>query len=89
MKSARVAFTALLAAAAVTACDVDQVREGRLPDVDVDVEAGELPAYDVDVADVDVGMEEDTIIVSHPTVDVDMPDDDDDEEGNSSGNRGN
>lgn len=71
----------------VTACDVSQTREGELPDVDVDVDAdpGQLPAYDVDWADVDVGtrtttvevpkvvvvMEEEEVEV--PYLDVDMP----------------
>lgn len=74
----------------MTSCDVDQTREGKLPDVDVDVdaEAGRLPAFDVDWADVDVTtttktvevpklvvvMEEEEIEV--PVIDVDMPDED-------------
>lgn len=77
-----------------TSCDVDQTRETKLPDVDVDVdtEAGQLPKFDVDWADVNVGtktktikvpkvvvvMEEEEIEV--PYIDVDMPDDKDREE---------
>jgi hypothetical protein len=68
-------------------CDVDQTREGKLPDVDVDVSAepGQLPAYDVDAPDVDVSMEEKKVLVpkvvmeeetiSVPDVDVDVPED--------------
>ena len=66
---------AIVSAMTLGACDIDQTEEGALPDVDVDVSGGELPAYDVDVADVDVGTTEDTIIVTRPTVDVSMKDD--------------
>jgi hypothetical protein len=52
---------------AFAACDVDQTQEGDMPDVDV--EGGQLPEFEVDGPDVDVG--EDTITV--PTVDVDVP----------------
>lgn len=55
----------------LAACDVDQTEEGALPDVDVD--GGNLPEFDVETADVDIGMEETTVEV--PTVSVDMPDD--------------
>lgn len=70
-----------------TACDVDQTKEAKMPqvDVDVDTKAGQMPAFDVDWADVNVGtktkmveipklvvvMEEEEIEV--PYVDVDMP----------------
>lgn len=58
-------------------CDVDQTQEGELPEVTA--EGGQLPEYDVDTADVDVGTREETITV--PDVDVTMPDEqpDDDE----------
>ena len=60
----------ILAAAAValtmSGCDVDQTREAKLPDVDV--EGGQAPAYDVDAPDVDVNTEEKTVTV--PDVDV-------------------
>ena len=55
----------------LSACDVDQTEEGELPEVDV--EGGNMPEFDVETADVDVGTEEVTVDV--PTVDVDMPDD--------------
>lgn len=70
-------------------CDVEQTREAELPEVDVDVDAesGQLPAFDVDWADIDVGtttktvkipkvvvvMEEEEVEI--PYIDLDMPDD--------------
>jgi len=51
-------------------CDIDRTQEGELPDVDV--EGGQLPEYDVDAADVDVGTDTQTVIV--PDVDVTPPD---------------
>lgn len=53
------------------ACDVDQVDEGELPEVEV--EEGELPEYDVDAPDVDVRSDTDTVVVETPEVDVDLP----------------
>ena len=50
----------------LAACDVDQTEEGDLPDVDV--QGGEVPEYDVDAADVDVGADTSTIVT--PDVDV-------------------
>lgn len=60
------------AALGLAACDVEQTEEGAMPDVDVSVEGGNLPEYDVDVPDVDVEMEETTIEV--PTIDVEEAD---------------
>ena len=70
-----------------TSCKLDQTKETELPEVDVDVdtEEGQLPAFDVDWADVNVGtrtemvevpkvvvvMEE--VEVEVPYLDVDMP----------------
>lgn len=60
--------------------DVDQTKEAKLPDVDVTVEGGQAPEFDVKTGDVEVGttekkvlvpkvvMEEETVTV--PTVDV-------------------
>lgn len=56
----------------LAACDVKQTEEAELPDVEVDAEGGNLPEYDVDTADVDVEMEEETIEV--PTLEVDEAD---------------
>lgn len=73
----------------LASCKVDQKKEAELPEVDVDIEtaAGQLPSYDVDWADVNVGtttktveipkvvvvMEEEEVEV--PYIDVDMPED--------------
>lgn len=54
----------------LAACDVDQTEEGELPEVDV--KGGNMPEYDVETADVDVGTEEKTVEV--PDVDITMPD---------------
>ena len=58
-----------------TGCRVRQTEEGDMPDVDVKVEDGKLPEYDVDTADVDVKTEKKTIEV--PDVDVTMPEEKD------------
>ena len=57
---------------AVAACDVDQTKEGNLPDVDVNATGGELPEYNVQGPDVNVQMENKTVQV--PDVDVNTPD---------------
>lgn len=51
-------------------CDVNQTQEGELPEVTA--EGGQLPKYDVETADVDIGTREETVTV--PDVDVTMPD---------------
>lgn len=77
----------LLIGALVVSCNIDQKKEAELPEVDVEVEEGQLPTFDVEWADVNVGtttkmvevpkviivMEEEEIEV--PFIDVDMPDD--------------
>lgn len=79
----------VIAATLLYSCDVDQTKKTKLPDVDVDVEteAGQLPAFDVDWADVNVGTTTKTVKVPKvvvvmeemevevPYVDVDMPND--------------
>lgn len=93
MKNLKISVLAL-SVAIFTSCDMEQTRKTELPDIDVDVdaEAGQLPAFDVDWADVNVGtrtkivevpkvvivMEEEEIEV--PYIDVDMPDDYEDKE---------
>lgn len=74
IKKATILAFALTSALALTACDVDQTQEGELPDVDVNAEGGELPAYDVETPEVDVSTE--TVPVAVPDVDVEMPDED-------------
>ena len=60
---------AVAAAFALSACDVEQTREAELPEVDVS--GGQMPAYDVDTADIEIGTGERTIEV--PTVDIEAP----------------
>ena len=59
---------------AFAACDVDQTKEGELPDVDVNATGGQLPEYNVEGPSVNVGTENKTVEV--PTVDVDPPKED-------------
>ena len=65
---------ALVGASCLTlvACDVDQTKEGALPDVDVNATGGAVPEFNVEGPDVNVGTENKTVQV--PTVDVDVPD---------------
>ena len=59
---------------ALTGCEVRQTEEGKMPDVDVDVdvEEGNLPKYDVDAPDVDVDIEPRDVTVPDVDVDVDL-----------------
>lgn len=71
----------------LTSCDVDKTESGESPDLDVDVEAdaGELPEYDVDWANVTVDTRTKTVTVPKvviveeqeqvevPYVDISMP----------------
>ena len=50
--------------------DIDQTQEARLPDVDVSVEGGQMPAFDAKVGSVNITEEEVTVEV--PKVDVTM-----------------
>lgn len=52
----------------LAACDVDQTREAEAPEVDVDATEGQMPAYDVDTPEVNVGTAERQVDV--PDVDV-------------------
>ena len=83
--------TALLVAlglgAFASGCDIDQTREGEMPEVEV--REGEMPAYDVDTAEIETGTEQRRIevpdvdveteqrTVETPTVDIQMPDEGD------------
>lgn len=53
-------------------CDVDKTQDGELPtvDVDIDADAGELPKFDVDWMNVNVGTTTKTVTV--PTVEIVM-----------------
>lgn len=61
-----VAVIAIIAAFAFGLIDINQTKEGALPEIKA--EGGQVPAFDVDTADVDVGTTNTTIDV--PTVDV-------------------
>lgn len=69
----RIITAALFAplAIALAACDVDQTQEGELPEVEV--KGGQMPEFDVETADVDVGTKQTTVEV--PDVDITMPGD--------------
>ena len=69
----RLIATSLIApfALGLAACDVDQTEEGEMPEVSV--EGGNMPEYDVETADVDIGTKEKTVEV--PDIDITMPGD--------------
>lgn len=54
----------------LSACKVEKTDSGELPKVEVDAKGGDLPNYDVQTADVDVGTQPATVPV--PDVDVDV-----------------
>ncbi len=60
----------------LAACTAEQTQEGELPDVDV--QGGQLPEYDVDAADVEIGRDTQTVVV--PDIDVTAPEPDPDPE---------
>jgi hypothetical protein len=64
---------AALGCVGLAACDVDKTKNGAMPDVDVNVSGGQLPEYNVQGPDVNVGTENKTVQV--PTVDVNLPND--------------
>ena len=76
------AALAALVAYALGLLDFDQTREGALPSVKV--EGGQLPSFDADVADVDVGTTNTTIetpkietektTIQTPTIEIDKAD---------------
>ena len=50
--------------------DIDQTQEARLPDVEVNVDGGQMPEFEADVGSIDLTTEETTIEV--PEVEVTM-----------------
>lgn len=68
----RIITAALIAPLAIglAACDVDQTKKVKLPEVDV--KGGQLPAYDVQPAQVDVKTKKTTVEV--PDVTIRQPD---------------
>ncbi len=67
-------IAAVIASLGLAACDVDQTREAEAPSIDVDADSGQLPRYDVDGPEINVGTE--NVIVEVPDVDVSVPQDD-------------
>lgn len=63
-----VAALAVVAYGAFYFLDVEQTQEARMPTVDVEVEGGQAPEFDVDTGSVDVGTTTQTVEV--PDVEV-------------------
>ena len=55
----------------VSACRVNKTQEGKLPNVSVKTSSGQLPAYNVQGPNVEVGSKNETVKV--PTVHVTSP----------------
>lgn len=68
----RIIITTLFAplAMGLAACDVDQTKDAKLPEVEV--KGGQVPEFDVKTADVDVTTKKTTVEV--PDVKITMPD---------------
>lgn len=66
-----------IVAGTLVACEVDQVEEGEMPDIDASYEEGNLPEYDVDVRKTEEGKMPDVDIDAEggnlPEYDVDGP----------------
>ena len=56
-------FATACATLLLTGCSVNQEQPAQAPDVDIDVDPGRWPEYDVNWADVDVGTEQRTITI--------------------------
>ncbi len=54
--------------------DIDQTEEGSLPNVELSVEGGNMPAFDAEVGDIETGTEEVTLEV--PTIEFQSPEED-------------
>lgn len=68
MKKTFAITSAFIASVALAACDVEQTEEGEMPDVDMSVEEGNLPEYEVDGPEVTAGTTETEVEV--PEVNV-------------------
>lgn len=68
----KILVTALIApfVMSLAACDVDQTKEAELPEVEV--KGGQMPEFDVEAPEVEVGTKTTTVEV--PTVEVKTPD---------------
>ncbi|UWR20941.1 hypothetical protein [Sulfitobacter sp. S190] len=67
---AAIALGAVVIAAGVYMIDIDQTQEARLPDVNIDVEEGQMPAFDAEVGEINLTQEE--VTVETPDIDVTM-----------------
>ncbi len=86
MKILKTLAIALLAVLPLGACTVEQTEQAELPEVNVEVEGGNLPKFDVDAAEIEVGLETKQVTVPEvdvstqqvdvkvPDIDIDMPD---------------
>jgi hypothetical protein len=63
-----VAAVAVVAYGAFYFVDVEQTQEARMPTVDIEVEGGQAPEFDVETGSVDVGTTTETIEV--PDVEI-------------------
>ena len=74
------AAVAVLGAAALIAfgvymVDVEQTEEASLPNVNITADGGNLPEFDAEVGDVNVGEEDVTVTV--PTINIESPEEED------------
>ncbi len=68
VKKAAFVAVALTSMFALSACDVEKTQEGEMPEVNVTTEGGQLPAYDVETAEVEMGTE--TRVIEVPTAEI-------------------
>ena len=61
------AVVAVVAAGTFYFVDVDQTQEAKLPNIDVTVEGGQAPDYEVNTGSIDVGTAERTVTVPKVT----------------------
>jgi hypothetical protein len=71
MKNAIKVLAGVSCCLSFAACRVEKTQEGQVPDVDVNVSNGQLPEYNVQGPDVEVGTTNKTVEV--PTVEVNPP----------------
>lgn len=81
----RVVLLSIAALTSLSACAIEKEQAAELPDVDVAVQPGQLPEYDIKGPDVNVGVTERTVTVPKlmvvqeeetvevPYIDVDVP----------------
>lgn len=90
MKKFTAIASAAIASITLAACDVQQTEEGEMPDVDMSVEEGNMPEFEVDGPEIttgttttevevpEVNVTTDTKTVEVPTIGVEPGDVDDD-----------